>query len=110
MEVKDGETIEVKIFALTVSQVLCTAEGNSLFNRMKLMKNNKLMAFNSRVASQQVYDNLKEPKVILALQIFQQNFHFLKPQNYTHFDEHGAHIFSLAQQAKENPRTKEKKK
>ena len=54
------------------------------------------MAFTLGVANQQVYDNLKEPKVWLGLQIFQQNFHLIKPQKYTHPHAHVAHIFLLA--------------
>ena len=93
---KDGEKVEVKLIGAMVSHALHIQEGNEHIHTIKLIAKEKKMMFASATRSEQTYDSLKEQRVQLPLQFYQQFCHMLKPHKYTHPHTHVAYIFTLA--------------
>ncbi len=93
---KDGEEVECQVSEITVINALKLQEGNNSFSGMKVDGHDKKNLFGTEVANECIYEVLREPRIKMALQVHQQQFHMLKPQKYTHPDIHVAHIFNLA--------------
>ncbi|MCO5560575.1 hypothetical protein L7F22_014190 [Adiantum nelumboides] len=83
---KDNEVVEVQITGTIVDKALKIATGNTDIANMKMSKDDKVATFGSTTASEHVYATLTELEVKLAIQVFQQHFHILEPQKYTHPD------------------------